>query len=71
LIPGPLAVLPVAVLLAVTATVYLLTLPGVGDAGARVDAILAHHGGHASSLPPPRRPTVAASPGPWKRSASA
>ncbi len=55
MIPGPLAVLPVAVLLAVTATVYLLTLPGVGDAGARVDAILAHHGGHASSLPPPRR----------------
>jgi len=54
-IPGPLAVLPVAVLLAVTATVYLLTLPGVDDAGARVDAILAAHGGHASSLPPPRR----------------
>jgi len=39
----------------VSATVFLLTLPGVGDAEARVEAILASHGGHPSALPPPAR----------------
>ena len=42
-------------MIAAAASVYLLTLPGVGDAEARVAAILARHGGHASSLPPPKR----------------
>jgi membrane peptidoglycan carboxypeptidase len=43
------------ILLAVAATVYLLTLPGVGDAEARVEAVLARHGGRALPLPPPSR----------------
>jgi membrane peptidoglycan carboxypeptidase len=50
-----LAFVVVATLLAAAAGAYLLTLPGVGDAEARVAAILARHGGRASSLPPPRR----------------
>ncbi|MFT3863320.1 MAG: biosynthetic peptidoglycan transglycosylase [Solirubrobacterales bacterium] len=44
-----------AVALAAIATAYVIHLPGVGDAEARVDAILARHGGTASTLPPPRR----------------
>lgn len=40
-------------LLSAAATIYVLTLPGVGDAEARVEAILAEHRGRASSLPPP------------------
>jgi membrane peptidoglycan carboxypeptidase len=35
--------------------VYLTTLPGVGNAEARVAAILAAHGGVAAPLPPPAR----------------
>lgn len=35
--------------------VYLWTLPGVGDAEARVEAILARHGSRALSPPPPSR----------------
>jgi penicillin-binding protein 1A len=41
--------------LLIAAVVYLLTLPGVGDAEARVEAILAAEGGRAMSLPPPAR----------------
>jgi penicillin-binding protein 1A len=47
--------LTAALLLLGAATVYLLTLPGVGDAEARVAAILASHGGRPSALPPPAR----------------
>jgi penicillin-binding protein 1A len=43
------------VLVAAAATVYLLTLPGVGDAEARVEAVLASHGGRLLPAPPPRR----------------
>ncbi len=50
-----LAALAVLLVLFVAGGVYLLTLPGVGDAGARVEAILAAHGGHPSGLPPPAR----------------
>jgi penicillin-binding protein 1A len=50
-----LTVLLVAVLLAVGSTIYLLTLPGVGDAEARVEVILARHGGRLEPLPPPAR----------------
>jgi penicillin-binding protein 1A len=35
--------------------VYLLTLPGVGDAEARVEALLAREGGRVLPLPPPAR----------------
>jgi penicillin-binding protein 1A len=35
--------------------VYLATLPGVGDAEARVEALLAREGGRALLSPPPRR----------------
>lgn len=52
---GLLAILTVAALLAAAGTVYLLTLPGVGDAEARVEALLAEHGGRGSALPPPAR----------------
>ena len=41
--------------LLIAAVVYLLTLPGVGDAEARVEAILAREGGSALPLPPPAR----------------
>jgi penicillin-binding protein 1A len=41
--------------LIVAAVVYLLALPGVGDAEARVEAILAREGGQALALPPPAR----------------
>jgi penicillin-binding protein 1A len=43
------------VLLLVAGWVYLATLPGVGDAEARVEAILAEHGGRPLPLPPPAR----------------
>jgi penicillin-binding protein 1A len=36
-------------------TIYLATLPGVGDAEARVEAILTRHGGRALPPPPPAR----------------
>jgi penicillin-binding protein 1A len=55
-IAAVLGVLLGAVLLLVAAGgVYLLTLPGVGDAEARVEAILARHGGRPAALPPPAR----------------
>lgn len=44
-----------AVVLIAAGGVYLLTLPGVGDAEARVEAILARHGGSALPTPPPVR----------------
>jgi penicillin-binding protein 1A len=50
-----LALLATTLALAALATVYLLTLPGVGDAEARVEAILDRHRGRASPLPPPAR----------------
>lgn len=49
------ALLTTALALAAVGTVYLLTLPGVGDAEARVEAILGRHGGRAAPPPPPRR----------------
>jgi membrane peptidoglycan carboxypeptidase len=47
----------VGTLLALVAAgyVYLLTLPGVGDAERRVERILREHGGTPSALPPPAR----------------
>jgi hypothetical protein len=41
------------------ALVFLATLPGVGDAESRVDAILARHGGRALAPPPPERLAIA------------
>jgi membrane peptidoglycan carboxypeptidase len=41
------------------AAVFLATLPGVGDAESRVDAILARHGGRALAPPPPQRLAIA------------
>jgi penicillin-binding protein 1A len=41
--------------LAALGAVYVATLPGVGDAEARVRAILAAHGGSPGALPPPAR----------------
>lgn len=48
-------VLALAVLAVLAGALYLATLPGVGDAEARVRAILAEHGGIAGPMPPPRR----------------
>ena len=47
----------VAILLALlaAAAVFLATVPGVGDAESRVEAILARHGGRALAAPPPAR----------------
>jgi len=45
----------ILLLLAVVGVGYLASLPGVGDAEARVEAILAEHHGRASALPPPAR----------------
>jgi membrane peptidoglycan carboxypeptidase len=42
-------------LLVAAGYVYLLTLPGVGDAELRVQRILREHGGTAMALPPPAR----------------
>ncbi|MBS1887283.1 MAG: transglycosylase domain-containing protein [Actinobacteria bacterium] len=50
-----LAVALILVGLAVVAGVYLATLPGVGDAEARVAAILAREGGTVLPSPPPAR----------------
>ena len=50
-----LAIVAVAALLVGAATAYLVDLPGVGDAGARVEALLAEHGGRPSAPPPPTR----------------
>jgi membrane peptidoglycan carboxypeptidase len=51
----------VAILVALLAAgaIFLTTLPGVGDAEARVDAILARHGGRALAPPPPERLAIA------------
>ncbi len=46
-------------MLLAAAAVYLATLPGVGDAEARVEAILARHGGRALAPPPPARLAMA------------
>ncbi len=55
-----LAILAAAVLLAVAGAVYLLTLPGVGDAEARVATLLVEAGGRVAQLPPPARLGAAA-----------
>lgn len=47
--------LAILVLLLGAAAVYLATLPGVGDAESRVEAILARHGGRALAPPAPAR----------------
>jgi penicillin-binding protein 1A len=49
----------ILVVLVAAAAVYLVTLPGVGDAESRVDAILARHGGRALAAPPPARLAMA------------
>jgi membrane peptidoglycan carboxypeptidase len=53
------AVLAALVTVCVGAAIYLATLPGVGDAESRVEAILARHGGRALAPPPPVRLGVA------------
>jgi membrane peptidoglycan carboxypeptidase len=52
---GLLSLLAVAIVLVLAATIYMLTLPGVGDAPARARAIVAAHGGLWSSQAPPPR----------------
>jgi membrane peptidoglycan carboxypeptidase len=52
-------VLGAAVAILAAALVFLATLPGVGDAESRVDAILARHGGRALAPPPPERLAIA------------
>jgi membrane carboxypeptidase/penicillin-binding protein PbpC len=42
-----------------TGTLYMLSLPGVGDAPARVERLLALHHGTATGLPPPRKLSAA------------
>jgi penicillin-binding protein 1A len=49
------AAVTILVATVVGGAVFLATLPGVGDAESRVDAILADHGGRALAVPPPRR----------------
>lgn len=49
------AALAAVVLLLLAGAVYMLTLPGVGDAEARVRRILAEHGGVQGKLPPPTK----------------
>jgi hypothetical protein len=49
------ALLGLLVLVLVAGGVYLLTLPGVGDAEARVEALLAREGGTVLGTPPPAR----------------
>jgi penicillin-binding protein 1A len=41
--------------LGIAGAIYLTSLPGVGDAEARVRAILAAHGGTPGAMPPPAR----------------
>lgn len=48
-------VIVLVVLLLAAGGVYVFTLPGVGDAGARVDHILALHHGVPGGTPPPSR----------------
>ncbi len=55
LVIGGLIALTCGLLLAAVATVYVLRLPSVGDAEARVRAILREHGGRVSPLPPPTK----------------
>jgi membrane peptidoglycan carboxypeptidase len=50
-----LATAAILLLLTVIGGVYLLTLPGVGDAGARARAIMVSHGESTASLPTPAR----------------
>jgi penicillin-binding protein 1A len=52
---GLLGLFLVLLLLAIAAAVYLATLPGVGDAEARVEALLAREGGRVLPSPPPVR----------------
>ncbi len=54
LIGGAALLAAIAILLA-TGFVYLLSLPGTGDAEARVRRILAEHGGTLGRLPPPAK----------------
>ena len=49
------AVLAVMLIVILAGVVYLLTLPGVGDAESRVQKTLAAHDATASGLPPPPR----------------
>jgi penicillin-binding protein 1A len=53
------AAVAILVALLAAAAIFLATLPGVGDAEARVDAILARHGGRALAPPPPQRLAIA------------
>ncbi|HWF26754.1 MAG TPA: hypothetical protein VG275_14955, partial [Solirubrobacteraceae bacterium] len=55
LVRAGIAVVAVLVALFAAGGVYLLTLPGVGDAEARVDRILALHHGTAGGMPLPSR----------------
>ena len=49
------ALVTILLLLVVAGWVYLSTLPGVGDAESRVEAVLASHGGRLLPPPPPAR----------------
>jgi penicillin-binding protein 1A len=51
----PAALLGLLLLFLLAGGVYLLTLPGVGDAEARVEALLAREGGRVLVGPPPAR----------------
>ncbi|HWF72481.1 MAG TPA: biosynthetic peptidoglycan transglycosylase [Solirubrobacteraceae bacterium] len=53
------AVLALFVVVVAASIVYVLTLPGVGGAQARVDDILALHHGVAAATPPPRKLSTA------------
>jgi Transglycosylase len=55
LLIGATVVLAAAALLIVAGFIYMLTLPGVGDAEARVERLLAEHGGAPGPLPPPAK----------------
>jgi membrane peptidoglycan carboxypeptidase len=52
---GGLSISALSLLAAAASAVYVWSLPGVGDAGARVRAILAAHGGTLEARPPPAR----------------
>lgn len=51
----PFPALAILLTVAALAVGYVASLPGVGDAESRVEALLAEHGAHASALPPPAR----------------
>jgi monofunctional glycosyltransferase len=53
------AAVAILVALLAAAAIFLATLPGVGDAESRVDAILARHGGRALAPSPPQRLAIA------------